>query len=674
MPRPEDAFNKNFASLFDEVSELDATPLSDIISSSKERYHDFEFYTEGGLKKIYRCQDRKTGREVAMASLKDELSDARKESFFREARLSASLQHPNIVPVYDIGIKDESPWFTMKFISGQSLDELLQKNPPLIEKLDIFLKICDAIAYAHSRGVIHLDLKPDNIRISDYGDVVVVDWGLGQIMASDCDEELLECYSFNSHDLDTMTIDGNIKGTPGYMAPEQTSIVKEKKGVHTDIFSMGCILYTLLTDKKPFTGNDLEHLIKNTAECNFPKPSARRTDLEIPAPLEAVCLKAMSSKPEDRYQSVTKLQKEILNYRDGFATSAENASLFKIFKLWFKRHKALAIASSFALIVSFAAIFAGMNNLKLAELNALQLAEKLRIEKEYAVKINKDAAPRFLERAKFALQTFNFKDAMNFSSSAVELDPSLKEAWHIKAEIHFNSQEFNAALKAFSHATANPDLIKICQKYSEIKPQDSVKLTNDNYLMLFEECIKYKLKPQVAGLLHSKAFSEIDIDERIAFCVGVMKIHNKIESLHFDFNKKTKHLDISNNPHLDTALAIQNFPCKSIDLSHTAISNFICFRSQPTEILKVSHTNVLELHSLSLDQLRELDISHTSVPNISRLHGSELEVLNISHTNVRDLDFIKEMSQLKKLTVHQGQYNKRQLNEATKGIEVIIVP
>ena len=112
----------------------------------------------------------------------------------------------------------------------------------------------------------------------------------------------------------------------------------------------------------------------------------------------------------------------------------------------------------------------------------MALAEKLRVEKEYAVKINKDAAPRFLKRAEFAAyQTFNFADAANFSSSAIELDPSLKKAWKLKAEIHFNSQEFNAALQALQKTTGNPILLEICQKYFKIKPDDTQKLSNEKF-------------------------------------------------------------------------------------------------------------------------------------------------------------------------------------------------
>ena len=352
MARKEENFNKNLASFFDEVEHLDPTPLTDILKSPKERYYNFTYYCSGGLKNIQRCTDRKTGREVAMAILKDDADAAKKESFLREARLSAMLQHPNIVPVYDIGLKDELPWFTMKFISGQSLGDIIdelrtdsnQNFDELAIRLDIFIKICDAMAYAHSRGVLHLDLKPDNIQISDYGDVVLCDWGLGQVMASECDDEMLECYSFNSGDLNSMTIDGAIKGTPGYMAPEQTSLIKTKKGIHSDTFSLGTILYSLLCYKKPFTGDEIEEVLQNTANCTFPKPSLIKAD--TPAPLEAVCLKAMSLKVEGRYHSVADLQKEILNFRNGFATSAENASLLKLLQLWYKRHRALSILTS----------------------------------------------------------------------------------------------------------------------------------------------------------------------------------------------------------------------------------------------------------------------------------------------------------------------------------------
>jgi serine/threonine protein kinase len=218
MDREEELFDKGFASFFDELDELEEMPLLDMIASIKTRYCDFKYVDEGGIKIIQSCKDLKTGREVAMARLKNDASDQQKEAFLKEARITATLQHPNIIPLHDLGLKGVHPWFIMKFISGSSLDHVLEdtKNKKtqnlaeLSDRLDVFIKVCDAIAYAHSRGVLHLDLKPDNIQISDYGDVLVCDWGLAKVMASICDEELLECFTFNPKETN-LTVDGLIK-------------------------------------------------------------------------------------------------------------------------------------------------------------------------------------------------------------------------------------------------------------------------------------------------------------------------------------------------------------------------------------------------------------------------------------------------------------------------------
>ena len=241
----------------------------------------------------------------------------------------------------------------MKFIEGRSLEEFVcdlasgkdNELTDLNHRLDIFVKICDATAYAHSLGVLHLDLKPANIRLSDYGDVVVCDWGLADVLSSKCDESLLEYSSMVEYDLNNLTIDGTIKGTIGYMAPEQTSKTGVRKGTYTDIFSLGPVLYSLLTFEKAFKGETFEDVILKTANADFLKPSAIKS--EIPISLEAVCLKAMSLKVEDRYASVSDLQSDILAYRNGFATDAENASLFKGLKLLFLRHKIIGYLSVF---------------------------------------------------------------------------------------------------------------------------------------------------------------------------------------------------------------------------------------------------------------------------------------------------------------------------------------
>ena len=687
MSRLEEGFDKKFADFFDEVEDSDEMPLLDMLETIKNRYTDFEYVDEGGIKVIKTCRDLKTGRIVAMASLKNDASDLEKEAFLREARLTATLQHPNIIPLHDLGLKGRHPWFTMKFISGSSLEQILKEiqegksfqHSDLSDRLDVFIKVCDAIAYAHSRGVLHLDIKPDNIQISEYGDVLLCDWGLAKVMASVCDEDLLDCFSFNPKDTH-LTLDGVIKGTPGYMAPEQTPLVKNKKGVHTDIFSLGCVLYKILTFEKPFRGKDLDEILEKTATCDFRKPS--EIDQSIPPSLEAVCLKAMALDPEDRYVSVVNLQRDILNYRNGFATRAENATLVKLMSLWFKRHKAMSLAVSLLVLISLFTAFFAVNNLKLEKINALQLAEKLSLEKEFHVKMGKDAAPRFFNRAQIAFNSFNFDDAVNFSNSAVELDPSMTEAWALKGVLHFIYQEFNSAVEALEKGQGEDGLIKLAKQYAEIKKDDSDDLPLETFLDLFKTAILSKQYIVVGGLLHYTAYSDMSIEKRIEVCKGIIKIHNhyalrkeyKNSEINFNFNQETKRLDMSNNPGVNTALILQNFPALTADLSNTGIHDFICFRAQPLKSLNVSGTKIIELHTLENYDLLNLNISNTAISNLTKLQLLSLRTLNIAHSSVRSVGVLKGLVSLEKLRIHKGQFNLVELQKILPNTEIIVVP
>ena len=182
------------------------------------------------------------------------------------------LQHPNIVPLYDIGLNEHGqPYFTMKLIQGRTLRDILEelkngnekdlKDYSLPERIDIFLKICDALAYAHSRGIAHLDLKPDNITVSTYGDVVVCDWGLAAIIGKneEIDQALTESLDYYSKRYYTLT--GEIKGTPGYMSPEQAKGGNETKDERSDIYALGSILYELLCLDHALDGKNVKETI-----------------------------------------------------------------------------------------------------------------------------------------------------------------------------------------------------------------------------------------------------------------------------------------------------------------------------------------------------------------------------------------------------------------------------
>jgi serine/threonine protein kinase len=309
-------------------------PISDDFSTVKQRYSQGFIVNKGGMKLILKATDSITNRPIAKAILIDWDDAVKTERFLKEARLTAALEHPNIIPVYDIGIDSaEGPFFTMKLVGGRSLTSILEEisssesdtDYSLRELMEIFLKICDAIAYAHSKGIIHLDLKPDNIQIDDYGEVLVCDWGLAKVMDQPEDIDSFES-NLDPDVYNDVTIDGYIKGTPNYMAPEQIKIDLSTKNQKTDIYALGGILYTLLCLKAPHESTNVEDILTETLTGKIDLPSNRNEQNRIvPPSLEAVTLKAMARNAENRYHSVPELSQEIYKWMEGFATDAEEA-------------------------------------------------------------------------------------------------------------------------------------------------------------------------------------------------------------------------------------------------------------------------------------------------------------------------------------------------------------
>ncbi|WDE99041.1 serine/threonine-protein kinase [Lentisphaera profundi] len=212
---------RNLKKVFDDAvcDEQNSGKLYQQLKNSTERYTHQTELGQGGMKTVSLVKDTLTGRAVAKATLKDDTRRETSERFLREARICARLEHPNIVPLHDLGLDEAGDvYFTMKLVEGISFQELIEEieanksDVSLSELLDIFVKICDAVSYAHSQQIIHLDLKPENIQISHFGEVMVCDWGLARDLSQkeNYTEELIVSESF-------VTQDGLIRGTPGYM-------------------------------------------------------------------------------------------------------------------------------------------------------------------------------------------------------------------------------------------------------------------------------------------------------------------------------------------------------------------------------------------------------------------------------------------------------------------------
>ena len=250
------------------------------------RYDLVEKIGQGGMGTVFLAHDRQLRRPVALKVLSGLPDQAEaKARMEREAQITARLEHPSIVPIHDSGVlPDGRFYYAMKLIRGQRLDEPGAVPAGLSERLQLFLKICDAVAFAHAQGVIHRDLKPQNIMRGAFGEVLVLDWGIAKQLA----EPNTARAASPGPVLPAQTSDGTVAGTPGYMAPEQargdTSLVDRR----ADVYALGAILQFLLTGPASASGSP-----------------------PMPRPLQAVCRKALAAEPAERYASVPDLGADV---------------------------------------------------------------------------------------------------------------------------------------------------------------------------------------------------------------------------------------------------------------------------------------------------------------------------------------------------------------------------
>jgi serine/threonine-protein kinase len=307
--------------------DLSATTLDDV--SFGGRYSDDKRLGRGGMGEVRLYKDERMGRDVAMKYMRD--TSASPESvarFLREARVQGQLEHPAIVPVYDLGVRpDGTPYFTMKRLRGKTLERIIKDeadghvDPTHTHRklLGDFVNVCLAIEFAHSRGVLHRDLKPGNIMLGDFGEVYVLDWGIAKISGQEdtaASSTSMPAISADVVDTD-QTAAGAVLGTPGYMAPEQLRGEVEHVDERSDVYSLGAILFEVLTLLPLHERSSTQSLVESTLGGADAHAAQRAPLREVPPELEDICLKATATEAAERYQSVRDLQGDISRYLDG---------------------------------------------------------------------------------------------------------------------------------------------------------------------------------------------------------------------------------------------------------------------------------------------------------------------------------------------------------------------
>jgi serine/threonine-protein kinase len=348
-------------------------------TAAVQRYRILRPHARGGLGEVFVAEDQELHREVALKEIQQQHAQS-KGRFVLEAEITGGLEHPGIVPVYGLGqYGDGRPFYAMRFIKGDNLKEAIKRfhdRPPSAGRespqtasarnleyrqlLRRFIDVCNAIAYAHSRGVLHRDLKPGNIMLGKFGETLIIDWGLakaaGRAEAGKGSEEASLRLSSGSGQ--AATVMGTALGTPAYMSPEQAAGRLDLLGPASDVYSLGATLYAVLTGRAPFRDEEAIELLQKVQRGEFAAP--RSVNSAVPPALEAICLKAMARAPEDRYPSPRELASEIDHWLADEPVSAYPEPLGARLARWGRRHRSWVAASAALLVTAVMALSVGL--------------------------------------------------------------------------------------------------------------------------------------------------------------------------------------------------------------------------------------------------------------------------------------------------------------------------
>jgi len=617
----------------------------------------------GGMGSILKADDCKLGRTIAVKIILSELNadEDQKQRFINEAGVLARLAHPNIVPIYDIGRDSEGQlYYTMKLVKGRTLQAILDdlrleapetaKHYTLDRLLTIFCKVCDAMAFAHSEGFIHRDLKPENIMVGEFGEVLVMDWGLAKALKDEGgrmkdDEASSENSSFSLPTSSlTATLQGSVMGTPQYMSPEQAEGRITDMDARSDIFSMGGILYAILTLRPPIEGKTLDEVLQkvisgtitplNSKGTTALLPSSksgttRRQEFRrsecIPPALAAVTMKALSVAREARYQNVAAFSADIEAYQNGFATSAENAGAWKQFTLLIKRHKATSIGIAAVLLVSVTlgtkAIIEGKRaNAALTDLKA--------------------SAPSLLALAESEAGFQRFDSAIVKLDAALALDPALTAGWWRRAWLLLGMARYGEAAAAFRTAQqrdpaqhAHDAFLPVLDAIAAA-PDDASRFPPEHTDAIFRHLTKVGASGELNALskrltLGAKQKEQMvrkRLDEWLGKGVGQVRVQP-------DGSIKVEGLPNAT----DTLDPLRGLPIGNISLSGSAVKSLEPLRGMALTQINFSNTRISDLSPLRGMPITELHADLSDISDLTPLEGMPLRIFTAPQTKISDI-------------------------------------
>ncbi len=357
------------------------------VRTTRLPYDLVEELGRGGMGTVMRAMDTALCREVAVKLLTRTGDERRHARFLAEAQITGQLEHPGIVPVHGFGTAaDGRPWFAMKLVRGRTLGEIIAARPldpgtarawPLRRLLAVLVQASQAVAFAHSRGVVHRDIKPANIMLGDFGEVLVMDWGLGRMQGAGAE-------AGGGAGLDAapeVSVDGTVCGTPCYMPPEQARGERDRVGPASDVFALGATLCEILSGRPPLTGATASSVVRRAARGEAAVPAADWQGRPAPAALVSICRRALAAEPGDRYPGALAFAADLQAFLDDRGVEAHDGGWWDDIVRAVRRHRAAAAVAAVAgLLLATSLAFR-----YLAERRARAAAESERVRAEAAL-------------------------------------------------------------------------------------------------------------------------------------------------------------------------------------------------------------------------------------------------------------------------------------------------